>query len=416
MTQPISERIALVAPSAEAAAILRRDLIEALISRGHRVLCLTPPGAGKHIRILRGIGALHRVIETPPPSLRMISDWQTIMSLIAQFKDWQPNIVMSFGLRTLVLAAMAARRADVRRVVTMVNGLPSDGVESVGRRRFAHAIRASDALVFHNRDDQRFLSEQGLLPANIPSVVVPGTGIDLVAFPAAPLPSRDKGLLVFHNRDDQRFLSELGLLPANIPSVVVPGSGIDLVAFPAAPLPPRDKGLVFLMLARLERRRGVLDYKTAAQRLKKAWPDAIFRFAGPVSGQPDFVSPDVLTEGGAVEYLGHLDDVYPALAAAHVYVYPSYREGMPRSVLEALATGRPVITTRTSGCADTVDEMVSGCLVPPADADALAIAMQSYLRNPDLLPAGSRAARLKAERRFNVDDVNAALLRVLDLA
>ena len=367
VTQPISERIALVAPSAEAAAILRRDLIEALISRGHRVLCLTPPGAGKHIRILRGIGALHRVIETPPPSLRMISDWQTIMSLIAQFKDWQPNIVMSFGLRTLVLAAMAARRADVRRVVTMVNGLPSDGVESVGRRRFAHAIRASDALVFHNRDDQR-------------------------------------------------FLSELGLLPANIPSVVVPGSGIDLVAFPAAPLPPRDKGLVFLMLARLERRRGVLEYKAAAQRLKKAWPDAIFRFAGPLSGQPDFVSPDVLTEGGAVEYLGHLDDVYPALAAAHVYVYPSYREGMPRSVLEALATGRPVITTRTSGCADTVDEMVSGCLVPPADADALAIAMQSYLRNPDLLPAGSRAARLKAERRFNVDDVNAALLRVLDLA
>jgi glycosyltransferase involved in cell wall biosynthesis len=367
VTQPISERIALVAPSAEAAAILRRDLIEALISRGHRVLCLTPPGAGKHIRILRGIGALHRVIETPPPSLRMISDWQTIISLIAQFKDWQPNIVMSFGLRTLVLAAMAARRADVRRVVTMVNGLPSDGVESVGRRRFAHAIRASDALVFHNRDDQR-------------------------------------------------FLSELGLLPANIPSVVVPGSGIDLVAFPSAPLPPRDKGLVFLMLARLERRRGVLEYKAAAQRLKKTWPDAIFRFAGPVSGQPDFVSPDVLTEGGAVEYLGHLDDVYPALAAAHVYVYPSYREGMPRSVLEALATGRPVITTRTPGCADAVDEMVSGCLVPPADADALAIAMESYLRNPDLLPAGSRAARLKAERRFNVDDVNAALLRVLDLA
>jgi glycosyltransferase involved in cell wall biosynthesis len=364
VTKTVSERIALVAPSAEAAAILRRDLIEALTRRGHRVLCLTPPGAGKHIRILRGIGALHRVIETPPPTLRMISDWQTILALISQFKDWEPNIVMSFGLRTLVLAAMAARRASVGRVVTMVNGLPSDGVESVGRRRFAHAIRASDAVVFHNRENMRLLSEQGLLPADIPTVVVPG-------------------------------------------------SGIDLVAFPATRLPPRDNGIAFLMLGRLERRRGVLEYKAAAQRLKKAWPNAVFRFAGPASGQPDFVKPDVLTEGGAVEYLGHLDDVYPALAACHVYVYPSYGEGMPRSVLEALSIGRPVITTRTAGCAIAVDEMVSGCLIPPADANALTVAMESYLRNPDQLLAGSRAARLKAERRFNVDDVNDTLMRTL---
>jgi glycosyltransferase involved in cell wall biosynthesis len=366
VTHPVSERIALVAPSAEAAAILRRDLIEALTSRGHRVLCLTPPGAGKHIRILRGLGALHRVIETPPPSLRMISDWQTITALIAQFKDWEPNIVLSFGLRTLVLAAMAARRAGVLRVVTMVNGLPSDGVESVGRRRFVHAIRASDAVVFHNQENRRFLTDHGLLPADVPSIVVPGSGIDLAAFPAAPLPAQ-------------------------------------------------DNGLVFLMLARLERRRGVLEYKAAAQRLKKSWPNATFRFAGPASGQPDFVKPEVLTEGGAVEYLGHLDDVYPALAASHVYVYPTYGEGMPRSVLEALAVGRPVITTLTPGCSVTVDEKVSGCLIPPANTDALAIAMESYLRNPDQLPAGSRAARLKATRRFNADEVNAALLRTLGL-
>jgi glycosyltransferase involved in cell wall biosynthesis len=367
VTHPVSERIALVAPSAEAAAILRRDLIEALTKRGHRVLCLTPPGAGKHIRILRGIGAMHRIIETPPPSLRMISDWQTITNLIAQFKDWQPNVVMSFGLHTLVLASMAARRAGVRRVVTMVNGLPSDGVESVGRRRFAHAIRASDALVFHNHEDPR-------------------------------------------------YLSDLGLLPANIPSIVVPGSGIDVVAFPAAKLPPHDNGVVFLMLSRLERRRGVLEFKAAAERLKKTWPNATFRFAGPASGQPDFVSSDVLTQGGAVEYLGNLDDVYPALAASHVYVYPSYGEGMPRSVLEALSVGRPVITTRTPGCSVTVDEKVSGCLVPPANVEALTVAMESYLRNPDQIAAGSRAARLKAERRFDADDVNAALLRTLGLS
>jgi glycosyltransferase involved in cell wall biosynthesis len=364
VTQPVSERIALVAPSAEAAAVLRRDLIAWLTKRGHRVLCLTPPGPGRYTRILRGIGAQHRIVEPPQPTLRILADWQMIASLVTQFKDWQPNIVLAVGLRTLTLSAVAARRAGVRRVISFVNGLPSDGVESVGRRRFTHAVRASDAVVLHNRDNAQ-------------------------------------------------TLARLGLLPQNLQTIVVPGSGIDLKQFPAVSLPPRDGGLVFLMLSRLERRRGVLEYKAAAQRLKAAWPNATFRLAGQTSDEPDAVVPDALTDGGAVEYIGHLEDVRPALAACHVFVYPSYGEGMPRAALEALATGRPVITTCTPGCADTVDEKVSGCLVPPADVEALAVAMESYLRNPDLLPAGSRAARLKAERRFDVKQVNAALARII---
>jgi glycosyltransferase involved in cell wall biosynthesis len=201
-----------------------------------------------------------------------------------------------------------------------------------------------------------------------------------------------------------------------MPTLIVPGSGIDLKSFRAAPLPSREPGLVFLMLGRLERRRGVLEYKAAAQRLKLRWPQAQFRFAGPTSDEPDAVSPDALVEGGAVDYLGHLEDVRPALAASHVFVYPSYWEGMPRSVLEALATGRAVITTTTPGCSETVDEKVSGCVVPPADVAALATAMESYLANPDQVVAGSRAARLKAERRFDAKHVNASMMRILGLA
>lgn len=367
MTQPVSERIAIVAPSAESAALLRRDLIQWLTNHGHRVLCLTPPGAGQYVRTLRGIGAQHRVLEPPRTRFRILDDWQEIAGLVTQFKDWQPNVVLGVGLRTLTLAAIAARRAGVRRVVSLVNGLPSDGIEGIGRRRFSHAVRASDAVVFHNRDNRA-------------------------------------------------TLARLGVLPANLETLVVPGSGIDLKSFRAEPLPPHADGLVFLMLSRLERRRGVLEYKAAAERLKAHWPTAKFRLAGPPSREPDAVSPAAVSEGGAVEYLGHLEEVRPALAACHVFVYPSYGEGMPRAALEALATGRPVVTTRTPGCADLVDEKVSGCLVPPADVASLTIAMESYLRNPGLLPTGARAARLKAERRFDVRDVNAVLARVLGVA
>lgn len=363
----VSERIAIVAPSLDSVAILRHDLIKSLIRKGHRILCLTPPGPGRHVLTLRGLGAQHRVVDPPRARFRILDDWQEIAALVSQFNDWQPNVVLGYGLHTLTLAAVAARRAGVRRVVSLVNALPSDGVESVGRRRVAEAIRASDAVVFHNRDDRA-------------------------------------------------TLTRLGLLPVNMDTLVVPGSGIDLKRFKAAPMPSCEDGFVFLMLGRLERRRGVLEYKAAAAHLKAQWPSAQFRFAGPPSRASDAVAPETLTEGGAVEYLGDLEDVRPALTGCHVFVYPSYGEGMPRATLEALATGRPVITTHAPGCADVVDEKVSGCLVPPADVKALIVAMESYLRNPEQLAVGARAARLKAERRFDVKPVNAALARIIGVA
>lgn len=365
MTHAVSERIAIVAPSAEAAAVLRRDLIKELGARGHRVLCLTPPGPARFTRALRELGAQHRLIEVPPQKIRLLVEWKTLANLINHFNDWQPNIVLGFSPRTLVLAAIAARRARVRRIVSLVNSLPNDGIESVGRLRFGYAMRASDAVVFHNRDHAR-------------------------------------------------SLADLGLLPPNLPVTVVPGGGIDLSDVKAAPLPPQDEGLVFLMLARLEKSRGVLEYKAAAEALKARWPTARFQFAGPVSSAADSVAREEL--GQAVEDLGHLEDVRPALAACHVFVYPSYGEGMPRAVLEALATGRPVVTTRTPGCKETVDEVVNGCLVPPADARELARAMESFLARPELLPIAERAARLKAQRRFDVRDVNAAMIRILGVA
>jgi glycosyltransferase involved in cell wall biosynthesis len=221
---------------------------------------------------------------------------------------------------------------------------------------------------------------------------------------------------VFHNRDDLSTLTRLEIVPKNLERVIVPGAGVDLKSFAAKPMPSHANGLSYLMLARLERSRGVLEYKRAAAKLKARWPNATFRFAGPESTAPDAVPASVLGEDGAVEHLGHLEDVRPALAACHVFVYPSYGEGCPRAALEALATGRPVVTTRAPGCADLIDETVSGCLAPPADAEALAAAMETYLRNPELLATSSRAARLKAERRFNARDVNAALARVLGVS
>lgn len=365
MTHTVSERIAIVAPTAAAVAVQRKDLIEALVENGHRVLCLTPPASGQHLRTLRDLGAQHRTIEVPPQKLGILVQWKTLSNLIGHFNDWQPNIVLGHGPRMLILAAIAARRARVRRIVSLVNSLPPDGIDSLSRLPFGYAVRASDALVFHNHDHPQALADVGLLPPNTPVTVVPGGGVNLADFNTAALPSY-------------------------------------------------QDGVVFLMLARLERSRGVLEYRAAAKVLKAQWPNARFKFAGPSSDAKDAIPREEIWD--ALEDLGDLEDVRPALATCHVFVYPSYGEGMPRAVLEALATGRPVITTRTPGCRETVDEKVSGSLVPPADAEELANTMAGYLARPELLPIAARAARLKAERRFDARDVNATMMRVLGVA
>jgi glycosyltransferase involved in cell wall biosynthesis len=362
-----SLRFALVAPSAESIIALRDGLILDAIMRHHRVLCVTPPAKSRAVHMLRDLGAQHRSVEIDSPRIPFLADWQLTKQLVDVFRDWQPQVAMGFGLRPMMDTAIAARRAKVKRVVSLMNGLPREGVAGISQRRFAHAMRASDAVIFHNQDDQRRIMAAGLIPEGLQTVVVPGAGVDL-----------------------RRYASK--------------------------PLPPHVDGVVFLMIARLEEPRGVMEYAAAARDLKARANGARFLLAGPLGKGPGAVTMDALAAaGGALEYLGSLDDIRKTLASCHVFVYPSHAEGMPLAVLEALATGRPVITTDIAGCRETVDDMVSGCLVPPGDATALATAMDSFLKRPDVIPATGRAARLKAERRFDRTNVNRTLLEVLGL-
>lgn len=362
-----SLRFAIVGPSAESISTLRDGLLLDAAARGHRVLCITPPAKPRAVNALRDLGAQHRAVEADALRVPFLADWQYTKHLVDIFRDWQPQVAMGFGMRPMIDTAIAARRAKVKRVVSLMNGLPREGAGGIPQRRFAHAMRASDAVVFHNHDNRR-------------------------------------------------QVMDAGLLPEGLASVVVPGAGIDLRRYPAKPLPPLADGIVFLMIAQLERPRGVLEYAVAARDLRGRAAGTRFLLAGPLSKSPDAVTMDALAAaGGALEYLGSLDDVRKTLASCHVFVYPSYAEGMPLAVLEALATGRPVITTDTPGCRETVDDMVSGCLVPAADAKALAAAMESFLNRPDVIPPAGRAARLKAERRFDRTSVNRTLLEVLGL-
>jgi glycosyltransferase involved in cell wall biosynthesis len=223
--------------------------------------------------------------------------------------------------------------------------------------------------------------------------------------------------VIFHNRDDRDVFERLRLLPPRARRVVVNGSGVDLERFAVAPFP--DGPPVCLYLGRLSRRKGIHEFVDAARLVRRSRPDVRFRVLGWPEAGPGGVGAAAARaweREGAIEYLGVADDVRPHLAAATVLALPSYSEGTPRSVLEAMATGRPVVTTDAPGCRDAVTDGDNGLLVPVGDAAALAAALLRVLADPDLARRLGRRGRAIAEERYDVRRVNAVMLAELGLA
>jgi len=191
---------------------------------------------------------------------------------------------------------------------------------------------------------------------------------------------------------------------------VLNGSGVNLTLFSQKPVPPDTS---FLLIGRLIKSKGVLEYVEAARIVKTRHPNAKFYLAGWVDGNPDSILNSDLEKwvrDDWVHYLGDLRDVRSALEKCSVYVLPSYREGTPRSVLEAMGVGRAIITTDAPGCRETVEDGVNGFLVPGKSVASLASAMEKFLDNPLLSKEMGIKSRKIAEEKYNVHDVNNEIL------
>jgi glycosyltransferase involved in cell wall biosynthesis len=366
-------RIAIVGPSLASLVHARAGLIQALVERRHAVACFAPDIPLDPPEALSALGATAQALPVKADGFAFFADRTQVAALTAQLVELRPHAVLVYGQDTGLLGARAARKVRGARIIALVNGLPA--VTKAGTHVVGHVNAAS---------------EIGRLLALA-------------------------DMAVFHNLDDQRTLVRSGGLPGDLPHMIVAGAGVDLAHYAQMPLPPLGAGLGFLTISRLDREKGVLDYCEAARALKARAPAARFELAGPPgTGKTGLPVSAVAAFSDCVDYIGPLDDVRPAIAKCHVYVFPSHAEGMPLSVLEAMAAGRPIITTSVAGCRDTVDDRVNGCLVGPGDPVALAAAMETFLKRPDLIPPTARASRAKAERLFDQRAVNDALVAVLE--
>ena len=219
----------------------------------------------------------------------------------------------------------------------------------------------------------------------------------------------------FQNPDDEALFRKLELLPPRIPSRVVNGSGVDVADYPLATLPEKP---TFLLIARLLGDKGVREYAKAASKVRAQYPQVKFKLVGWIDNNPDAIDQrelDAWVGAGTLEFLGKLSDVRPAISDSTVYVLPSYREGTPRTVLEAMAMGRPVITTDAPGCRETVIDGENGFLVPVQAVDELAAAMIKFIEDPGLTARMGKRSRQIAEERYDVHKVNEFMLKEMGI-
>jgi glycosyltransferase involved in cell wall biosynthesis len=227
---------------------------------------------------------------------------------------------------------------------------------------------------------------------------------------------RNVDKVFFQNPDDETLFQTLGIVkPSNKKSVVVNGSGIDLSEFMVVPLPNKVQ---FLLIARLLGDKGVREYFKAANLVKKKYPDIRFGLVGWIDDHPNAINEEELEDCinlGDIIFYGRMDDVKPAISESSVYVLPSYREGTPRTVLEAMAMGRPIITTDAPGCKETVENKKNGFIVPTKSVDDLVIAMKNFIEDPELIKTMGNKSRKLAEQKYDVKKVNEKMLREMGL-
>ncbi len=374
-------KIAVVASWPRSLLNFRGPLLSAMAKGGHEVIAFGPVAPTPILDRLRSLGLSgYRAIPLDRAGMNPVRDLGTVMKLVAEFRSLRPDLVFAYTAKPVVYGSLAARVARVPRVFPLITGL-------------GYAFTDQGDLGMRRRLLNRVLTELYRLALGSATAVF------------------------FQNRDDRELFLELGLVPRHGRAVVTHGSGVDLEHFALAA--PRVAPLVFLQLGRLLHAKGVREYVEAAELVARRHPDLRFRFVGGGAfDSPDLIPASTVARwaAGPVEFTDWVEDVRSCVAEASVYVLPSYREGTPRSVLEAMAMGRAIVTTDVPGCRDTVQDGVNGFLVPPRDSRALARAFERFVERPELVAEMGQQSRRLAEERFDVHRVNAQMLEVMGIA
>lgn len=347
----------------------RRGLLQGLMQRGYRIAAIVPPGDG--ISQLQQIGVSVYQVPVSPRGLSPFSDLRLLLAYKKRLDDLAPAAFLGFTSKPNIYGSMAAHRAGIP-VVANITGLGTGflsgkTLEFIQSRLYRLALVNVRKVFFHNNDDRELFISRGLA------------------------------------RSER--------------SEVIPGSGINLNHFEVQP-PSGNKQPVFLFIGRFLKDKGIVEFVEAAKCVKKRWPSIRFQALGSAEPHPKSVPMESVRkwqDDGVVEFFGSAEDVRPFIAGADCVVLPSYREGLPRVLLEASAMGRAVIGSDVPGCRQVVENGITGFLCQARSASSLADAMMKFASlSADRWHSMGIKARRKAEEEFSERRVIDAYLATLD--
>ncbi|MGL3692153.1 glycosyltransferase family 4 protein [Acinetobacter sp. LA-1] len=363
----------------------RGKLLEAIQRQGLEIHIIAPDLAlfKTEQQKLEGLGYYIHEVPMQRTGTNPIADLKTLRTTYGLIKKIKPDYVLSYTIKPVIYGTLAAWLARVPHRFALITGLgyAFQNVEYGSKRSFFQKI-------VHG------LYQQALSHSH---------------------------KVFFQNPDDLKLFHDLKLLQPNLPTVVVNGSGVNVTDFNVLPFPVNTQNnpkLSFLLIARLLGDKGVREYAEAAKLIKQQHPEVEFHLVGWIDENPAAIQQselDTWVTDARLQYWGKLSDVRPAIAESSVYVLPSYREGTPRTVLEAMAMGRAIITTDAPGCRETVIQGENGFLVEVKSVTSLVDAMQEFINKPELIEQMGQRSREIALHKYDVHQVNRHMMQEMGL-
>ena len=360
----------VVSPKNRTVYNFRGDLIRQIVASGHEVVVTGPDQ--KDVDKIEALGARFMEVPINKNGMNPLADLKYLNMLRQLFRKEKPDVVFGYTAKPVIYGSIAAKMERVGHIVPMVTGA---GYAFTATTAKARAVKAVMSMLYK------------------------------MAFACADL-------VIFQNGDDMAQFEREGLVRGG-KCRLVNGSGVNMEKFSAAPYPEQ---MTFFMLSRVMYSKGIREYLEACKIVKEKHPQVRCMLLGACEGIQDSLGEEELKpciEAGIIEHFGETDRVADYYRQCSVYVLPSYREGTPRTVLEAMAMGRAVITTDAPGCRETVVDGETGFLVPVRSGAAVAEKMMTFIENPGLVEQMGQKSLEYCRSKFEVNKVNEDMCQYL---
>jgi len=352
----------------------RIDMMKNFLQKGCDVVAVGDEAEEVWVERFAGLNIKYRQVYVKRNGINPCDDLKTLKQIRNILKEEKPDKVFLYQAKSIIYGCIAASALKMKEMYPLVAGLgsvfrgktlKSKLVKFIMGMEYKIALRNSKKVMFQNKDDLNLFVEEKIV-------------------------NPDK-------------------------CCIINGSGVDVRKFELKELPQET---AFLMIARLIRDKGVVEYLEACKEIKNQFPNCRCMLVGPFDTNPSALQPEELQsyiDENIIEYYGEQDDVRSYIEQCSVFVLPSYHEGTPKTVLEAMAMGRAVITTDAPGCRETVQDGDNGYLIPVKNTQQLVARMKYFIENSDKAFIMGQKGRKIAEAKYDVDKVNEAILKIMSI-